>query len=667
MSMHLLTSRRIPNKLWWISFSFALPISVLLYFTIAGINKDIRFAERELAGNEYQSPLHELLRHLPRHQWLAGHAGAAESEILAEQSKIDLAFQRLDAVQRTLGYGLQVTDDGLARRNRAGAQPRELAAAWQKLKADLPSLSPAACATRHRQLREAVRQLVSHVGDMSSLILDPDLDSYYLMDATLLGLPRTQNRLADLRLAAQPAFAKSELTADDVTQLVIIGRFLREVDMDAVRTSVQTALAEDPNFYDVSSTIRQIDPALGTFVSSMEDLLRLLAVTDPAAVKTQAAAIDQAAIKASEAASQLRELAVLELNTLLRIRVSAYRWERVWALSLTALALLLSLMLVMFVARSVTRPLSRCVSGLQSLAARDLTRRLAIHEDSEIGEIATAVDQVADGMQSAMQSLLDSASQLNRAADRHSDVSSQMSVNAQQTSEQAQRAATVAEQVSENTKAVSLAVSELNTAIRAIANDTQQAAHVANDAVRLAEITNDTVAKLGHSSVEIRDVIKVINSIAEQTNLLSLNASIEAARAGEAGKGFAVVANAVKELAKQTAQATEVIRRKIDATQSDIRESVAAISRISTTIQQINDFQNSIAGAVEEQTVVTRDISRNVADSAKGAIEIADNVALVARAAEGTAAGAAATRTAAVDATRLAARLNELVSLFRSA
>jgi methyl-accepting chemotaxis protein len=139
--------------------------------------------------------------------------------------------------------------------------------------------------------------------------------------------------------------------------------------------------------------------------------------------------------------------------------------------------------------------------------------------------------------------------------------------------------------------------------------------------------------------VEIRDVIKVINSIAEQTNLLSLNASIEAARAGEAGKGFAVVANAVKELAKQTAQATEVIRRKIDATQSDIRESVAAISRISTTIQQINDFQNSIAGAVEEQTVVTRDISRNVADSAKGAIEIADNVALVARAAEGTAAG----------------------------
>ena len=171
--------------------------------------------------------------------------------------------------------------------------------------------------------------------------------------------------------------------------------------------------------------------------------------------------------------------------------------------------------------------------------------------------------------------------------------------------------------------------------------------------MQLAATTNNTMTKLD-------------TSIAEQTNLLSLNATIEAARAGEAGKGFAVVANAVKELAKQTASATETIRRKIDVTQNDIRDSVAAISRISHTIEQINDFQNSIAGAVEEQTVVTRDISRNVADAAKGTSEIAGNIVLVARAAEGTAAGATATRVAAQDATRLATQLNELVSQFRS-
>lgn len=367
-----------------------------------------------------------------------------------------------------------------------------------------------------------------------------------------------------------------------------------------------------------------------------------------------------------DAGHQLRDMAARELEVLIRNRIQTLQWERLCSLLLTTLALAVSVLLVVVVARSITVPLSNCVSGLRSLANRDLTRRMNFHADSEIGEISTAVDQAASGMQAAVRSIRASATELNRAADRQTDVSCQMSTTAEQTSEQAQRASIVAEQVSHNTQAVSLAMNELSTAIREIANNTQQAARVATDAVQLAATTNTTVTKLGQSSAEIGEVIKVITSIAEQTNLLSLNATIEAARAGEAGKGFAVVANAVKELAKQTAHATESIRRKIDVTQNDIRDSVAAINRISHTIEQINDFQNSIAGAVEEQTVVTRDISRNVADAARGTSEIAGNIVQVARAAEGTAAGAAATRVAAQDATRLAAQLNELVSQFRS-
>jgi methyl-accepting chemotaxis protein len=347
-------------------------------------------------------------------------------------------------------------------------------------------------------------------------------------------------------------------------------------------------------------------------------------------------------------------------------RIDTFRNSRLWSLLLTGLALAIAVSLVLFVARSITTPLSNCVDGLQTLANRDLTRRLNFSSQSEIGEISQAVDKAAEGMQAAILSIRTSAAELHHAADRQTDVSGQMSATAEQTSQQAQRASVVAEQVSQNTQAVSLAMNELTIAIREIANNTQQAARVATDAVQLAATTNTTVTKLGQSSAEIGEVIKVITSIAEQTNLLSLNATIEAARAGEAGKGFAVVANAVKELARQTASATDTIRRKIDATQNDIRDSVAAISRISRTIEQINDCQNSIAGAVEEQTVVTRDISRNVADAAKGSSEIAGNITLVARAAEGTAAGAVATRTAALEATRLATQLNQLVSQFRS-
>ncbi|MEI8383839.1 MAG: methyl-accepting chemotaxis protein [Planctomycetota bacterium] len=660
---NLLTSRRIPNKLLWISMSFSLPIAVLLYFMVAGINDDIGFAERELAGNEYQRPLHDLLRHLARHQVLAG---GAELEIVSEQGKIDQALQRLEGVQRLFGQSLQVTDAGLAQRQRSGSAPSDIATSWQKLKSEQGTLTIASSEVRHRQLREAIRQLVTHVGDTSNLILDPELDTYYLMDATLIGIPRIQNRMSDLRQSVRVAFAKPELDATDLLNLGAMARLLREADFKHVVDSLRSALAEDQNFHGINNSIRQIEPALESFINLVEGLLKQLDVSTIEQAKGRGSEIDAQLVKSLDASHQLRETASRELDQMLRIRISNLKSKRLWSLLLTALALIIAITLVILVARSITVPLSNCVTGLQSLANRDLTRRLHYQSESEIGDISAAVDQAADGMLGAIKSIRASASELNRAADRQTDVSSQMSATAEQTSQQAQRASAVAEQVSQNTQAVSMAVSELSTAIREIANNTQQAARVATDAVQIAATTNTTVTKLGQSSAEIGEVIKVITSIAEQTNLLSLNATIEAARAGEAGKGFAVVANAVKELAKQTATATETIRRKIDVTQSDIRDSVAAINRISHTIQQINDFQNSIAGAVEEQTVVTRDISRNVADAAKGTSEIAGNITLVARAAEGTAAGASATRTAAQDATRLAAQLNELVTQFRS-
>src|ERR1022692_1756374 len=172
------------------------------------------------------------------------------------------------------------------------------------------------------------------------------------------------------------------------------------------------------------------------------------------------------------------------------------------------------------------------------------------------------------------------------------------------------------------------------------------------------------VAKLGESSQEIGNVIKVITSIAQQTNLLALNATIEAARAGEAGKGFAVVANEVKELAKQTAKATEEIGQKIEAIQSDTKGSVKAIEEIGTIINQINDISNSIASAVEEQTVTTNEIGRSVTEAAKGVADIAKNIGGVAVAAKNTTQGANDTQKASQELSQMAARLQTVTSKF---
>jgi len=237
-----------------------------------------------------------------------------------------------------------------------------------------------------------------------------------------------------------------------------------------------------------------------------------------------------------------------------------------------------------------------------------------------------------------------------------------MAANAEETSAQANVVSAAAEQVNRNVQTVATGAEEMTASIREIAKNANEAARVATSAVKVAETTNATVAKLGLSSAEIGKVIKVITSIAQQTNLLALNATIEAARAGEAGKGFAVVANEVKELAKETAKATEDIGQKIEAIQTDTRGAVAAIGQISLIINQINDIQNTIASAVEEQTATTNEISRNVAEAAKGSAEIAQNITGVAQAAKETSSGVQDIKGAAAQVTLMAANLQKLSS-----
>lgn len=247
-----------------------------------------------------------------------------------------------------------------------------------------------------------------------------------------------------------------------------------------------------------------------------------------------------------------------------------------------------------------------------------------------------------------------------------SSFSVQMSANADETATQSNVVAAASEQVSSNVETVATGIIEMSASIKEIAKNAAEAARVATMAVKVAESTNSTIAKLGESSAEIGKVIKVITSIAQQTNLLALNATIEAARAGEAGKGFAVVANEVKELAKETAKATEDIGQKIDAIQSDTKGAVVAIGEICSVINQINDISSTIASAVEEQTATTNEISRNVNEASKGTSEIAHNITSVAQAAKTTTEGACNSQSAAYELARMASELQGLVSEFNN-
>jgi methyl-accepting chemotaxis protein len=330
----------------------------------------------------------------------------------------------------------------------------------------------------------------------------------------------------------------------------------------------------------------------------------------------------------------------------------------------------ISLLLLLVVASRITLNITR---GLDSFSERfqrmaetnDLTSRVDQDREDEIGKLGACLNLFVEKVHDILTQIAQTAQDVSGASVDLSTASQQISANSAETSAQADVVSKAAQAVSQNLQTVATGADEMGSTIKEIAKNATEAAKVATSAVKVAEATTATVSKLGDSSTEIGQVIKVITSIAQQTNLLALNATIEAARAGEAGKGFAVVANEVKELAKETAKATEDISRKIEAIQTDTKAAVDAIASISGVIHQINDISSTIATAVEEQNATTNEMSRNVSEAANSSQEITSNIAGVAEAAEGTTRGATDTQKASQQLVETSAQLRRLVEQFK--
>jgi methyl-accepting chemotaxis protein len=320
--------------------------------------------------------------------------------------------------------------------------------------------------------------------------------------------------------------------------------------------------------------------------------------------------------------------------------------------------------------RTTTKSLHRLTSMIQDIAEGDgdVTRRMEIASNSsrdELTEISRLFNLFMDKLQELLRGVAAHTRKLAAASQQLLEASEQIATNSGQTAAQANSVSRVTQQVSENLQSLSTGAGEMTSTIQSIAGNANEAARVASSAVDTAQAANATVAKLGQSSAEIGIVIKVITSIAHQTNLLALNATIEAVRAGEAGKGFAVVAREVKELAKQTAKATDDISRKITAIQSDTQGAVQAIGTIGGVIHQINDISATIAVAVEEQSATTNEMMRNVSEAATGAGDIANNIGGVAQAADRTSSRAQDSQQAARQFATIAAELSSLMAQFK--
>jgi methyl-accepting chemotaxis protein len=545
-------NQTLPRRFLFISMSFALTALVMLTFIYKGFNNQIAFAEKELKGNVYLRPLLHLSEHLREHQllsrdWLGG--AVAKPDLKAIQAKIDEGLAELQRVHAQVGDALEFTKEGLAKRQRDHLTVESLMTEWTAIKAAVGNMTETAWSEKHTHLLTDVSSMITHAGDTSNLILDPDLDSYYLMDVVLLALPALQQRVGEV--LASPLLYQAKLSNDDQVACAIYAALLEQVDIPRLDASTKSSLTEDANFHGMSDTLqpRIIPAAAAVSEAAGKFILKLKQFSKAVTPDKERATLLAAGRELQRASHAYWTVAVAELDRLLEARLAHVRRARNIALIGSSTALGLVWIFVLLTGRSIVSTLGKIAGELQA----------------EGGDVNTAADQ----FNASSRSLAEGASEQAASLEQTSAALEQVASMTRRNADDAQRARQF----------------------------TAQSRSAANTSMADAEEMSAAMAALTQSSDTIARIIKVIDEIAFQTNILALNAAVEAARAGEAGAGFAVVADEVRNLAQRSAASARETAAQIQdcitksahgaATSNKVRKGLASIVEQSRLIDEV--------------------------------------------------------------------------------
>ncbi len=548
-------------KLAAIALSFIVPLVITTYFLVKEQNIKIDFAQQELEGIDYLRPLSRLYVHTELYGALVRQGEEAQASRL--EPTIDSDLRDLVAVDARLKESLLTTSTALNARNRGAAEPVRLQSAWESAK-----LAGASAAGREQvdELTANMRTLITHVGDTSKLILDPDLDTYYIMDGLLLREAVVVDLLGRLG-AAVDALPSDGSSASPEQRAAIAGdvALLRE-NFDALKTDLDTAYAVTKDF----NKNGDLQSVLAPLMTRADEPTRK--VLDTAGTNVSRTTFDES-VRASVDANAALWTGLLDQEALmLRSRLDGDMSRRVVALSLVAASLCFSVVLTTIVARRLSRNIGAVASSARTLAAGDLSSRAPVRSGDEVGIMATSFNAMAD----SLEALVD---QLVRASDEVSIAATQLNSAADQLAATTTEQSAAVTEASATTEELARASASIADTVDAVASQTGETRLNLEQAESDIQVSSERTLALAELVSEIGVILTLINEIADQTNLLALNAAIEAARAGEAGRGFAVVADEVRRLAERSKTSAGEIATLIEGIQSETNATVMAMEK----------------------------------------------------------------------------------------
>jgi methyl-accepting chemotaxis protein len=620
--MHRLTrwtkSLSIAYKLALIGLAFLLPIAMLLYFTISGINTSIRFSQLELYGDRLLQPIGALSIDLPRHERLLDQPSAS-AELMDTTSRIDQSFESLRIALNDVGEPLKITTEGLQAAGMSDLRPDSLLVQWNELRDRGRQLSSEERPLRYRDLTEKLHRLFRRVGDTSNLILDPDLDSYYLMDIAVVGLPQSQARLNDILAIGNRLSRKPKLKNEDQFALSSYAAALRNTDYPRIDVGLSTAVREDANFYGTSPSLQANIPPLKK--AYLNELTQLSSTLDRLSRKSNRETIAEVINQGTDlltTSETLHSSVSRELMLLLQNRVQSYQKQRITYLLLSLLAIALAIAMIYRISTSINRRLKQLIVIAESIASGDLTVPVEIDSSDELGQLLLSNRLMVDNLNSLISQMQQSGIQVSSVATQLSATTKEQEATIQ---EQAQSTSYILQslgQVSTLTEQLANSMDDvlrLSAATAAAANKGQtDLVHMSQSMAVMDRASGSISSRLqaiNEKADNITSVVTTITKVADQTNLLSLNASIEAEKAGEYGRGFAVVAREIRRLADQTAVATLEIERMVKEMQSAVTAGVMEMDNFIDKVRNSVTDVARIGGQLDEITSQVQDITTN--------------------------------------------------------